>query len=108
LVPKLAARLGNSRIDLLNRFTEESFMIALELELPESTYTALQEAAAHAHKSEAEVALTAIQTYLSQLANIDPLLGLFADDILLIDQVEADIMQTRELASLRLPEANGY
>jgi hypothetical protein len=52
--------------------------------------------------------LTAIQTYLSQLANIDPLLGLFADDILLIDQVEADIMQTRELASLRLPEANGY
>ena len=82
-------------------------MIDLELKLPESTYAALQQAATQTHRSEAEVALTAIQTYLNQLADIDPLLGLFADDVLLIDQVEADAMQTRERATLRLHETNG-
>ena len=82
-------------------------MIALELELPESTYAALQQAATQAHKSEAEVALAAIQIYLNQLAHIDPLLGLFADDPALIDQIEADALQTRERATLRLSEANG-
>jgi hypothetical protein len=53
------------------------------------------------------VALTAIKAYLDQLANIDPLLGLFADDSQLIDQIEADAMLARERAVLRLTEANG-
>jgi hypothetical protein len=83
-------------------------MVAIEIKLPESTYAALQQAATQAQKSEAEVALTAIQAYLDQLAVIDPLLGLFADDALLIDQIEADAMQSREQARLRLHEANGY
>ena len=82
-------------------------MIDLELKLPESTYAALQQAAIQTHGSEAEAALTAIQTYLNQLADIDPLLGLFADDVLLIDQVEADAMQTRERVILRLHVTNG-
>ena len=82
-------------------------MIALELKLPESTYGALQQAAIQAQKSEAEVALAAIQAYLDQLANIDPLLGLFADDTQLIDEIEADAMQARERAILRLHESNG-
>ena len=77
-------------------------MIALKLKLPESTYTALQQAANKAQKSEAEIALTAIQAYLNQLADIDPLLGLFADDTQLIDQIEAEAMQSRELAIWRL------
>jgi hypothetical protein len=81
-------------------------MIALELKLPESTYTALQQAASQTHKSEAEVALAAIQAYLNQLTHIDPLLGLFANDFNLIDQVEADVMQSRERATLRLREAD--
>jgi hypothetical protein len=54
------------------------------------------------------VALAAIQTYLNQLADIDPLLGLFADDFQLIDQIEADAMQSRERDGLRLREANGH
>ncbi len=82
-------------------------MIALKLKLPESTYTALKQAANQAQKSEAELAVTAIETYLNQLANIDPLLGLFADDTTLIDQVEADALQTRERATLRLNKVNG-
>ena len=82
-------------------------MIALELNLPESTYAALRQAAAQSQKSEAELALNAIQAYLDQIAQADPLLGLFADDPALIDQVEADAMQTREQAVLRLGDKNG-
>jgi hypothetical protein len=82
-------------------------MVALKLKLPESTFAALQQAATQAKKCEAEVALTAIHAYQDQLAKIDPLLGLFADDSQLIDQIEADAMLAREKAVLRLTEANG-
>lgn|SRR5690554_3763149 len=89
-------------------FHMESSVIVLELKLPESTYAALQQAAIQAKKGEAEVALAAIQAYLTQSTDIEPLLGLFADDPHLIDQIEADAMQAREQAILRLTEANGY
>lgn len=82
-------------------------MIDLELKLPEDTYAALKQAASHARKSESEIAVAAIQAYLNQLADIDPLLGLFADDLQLIDQIEADAMQSRERATLRFLEVNG-
>lgn len=82
-------------------------IIDLQLQLPEDTYRALQKAAAQAHKTEAEIALDAIQAYLSQLSRIDPLLGLFAHDPELIDQVEADAMRSREGAVLRVTEVNG-
>lgn len=78
--------------------------IPLELELSHQTYLALKQAAARAHKSEAEIALDAIAAYLSNLTQIDSLLGLFADDPELIDQIEKDVMQTREKATLRVNE----
>jgi hypothetical protein len=79
-------------------------MIALKLRLPEHTYTALQQAAIQTSKTESEVALDAIQTYLHHLSEQDPLLGLFADEPTLIDQVEKDAMQAREQTKLRLTE----
>jgi len=81
-------------------------MIAIELKLPERTYAALRQAAAQSQKTESEVALDAIQSYLAQITAIDPLLGMFADDPVLIDQVEADAMQSREQAKWRLSEVD--
>ena len=81
--------------------------IPLELNLSEQTYLALQQAASQSQKSEVEIALDAIQAYLANLTQIDPLLGLFIDEPEMITQLEADIMKTRETATLRLSGSNG-
>jgi len=79
-----------------------SEIVALELKLPKSTYNALQQAAEQKRKSAGELALDAIQVYLEQPAKIDPLLGLFADDPDLMDEIVADAMRSRENSPLRL------
>lgn len=76
--------------------------IALELELPPAIYEALQQAAQRAHRTEAEIALEAIQTYLNQLLAIDPLLGLFAAEPELIESAKADAMHSRDISQLRV------
>ena len=80
---------------------------ALELVLPASTYLALKQAAEQKKKTEVELILEAIQKYLVQLAQIDPILGLFADEPELMDEVAADVMRGREGTPLRLAEVFG-
>ncbi len=79
-----------------------SELIAIELELPSATYAALQQAAQRTRKTETEIALAAIEAYLKQLAAIDPLLGLFADEPELIEAATEDAMQSRESTPLRI------
>ncbi len=74
---------------------------AIQLDLPENTYSALKRAAEKNHKTEAELALEAIEAYLKTLAGIDPLLGLFADKIELVDSIGEEIMRVRESVPLR-------
>lgn len=74
-----------------------------ELVLPEDTYQALAEAAKKEHKTAGELAVEAIESYLSRLKSIDPLLGLFADEEDLIDAVAEDAAQSRN-RPLRLIE----
>ena len=68
----------------------------LELVLPASTYLALKQAAEQKKKTEVELILEAIQKYLVQLTQIEPLLGLFANEPELMDEVAADAMRGRE------------
>ncbi len=74
---------------------------AIQLELPNQTYLALKQAAQKNHRSESELLIEAVQQYLEQLARIDPLLGLFADEADLIDRVTADALRDREVAQLQ-------
>ena len=76
----------------------------IELSLPPETYGALEQAAQRAHKTAKEIAVAAIESYLKQLATIDPLLGLFADEPDLIQQVIEDALNTRGTTPLRLAE----
>ncbi len=80
---------------------------ALELVLPASTYLALKQAAEQKKKTEVELILEAIQKYLAQLTQIEPLLGLFANEPELMDEVAADAMRGREGTPLRLAEVIG-
>ncbi len=74
--------------------------VEFELKLPARIYSALREAAAKTRKSEEEVALDAIQAYLAQIDDVDPLMGLFADEPDLIEQIVASAMNDRERAPL--------
>jgi hypothetical protein len=79
--------------------------IAVSLGLPKHLYQALQRTARQLHKSEADLVSAALESYLVKPAADDPLLGLFADDPGLIDQVAQQAMQDRERIPLRLKEA---
>ncbi len=76
--------------------------IEIELVLPERTYIALKQAAEEKHKSEAEVAVEAIQAYLEPAPAKDGLLGLFSDEPELIDRITEEAMQNRENTPLRI------
>ena len=79
----------------------------IELVLPKSTYITLQRAAEQRKKTETELAIEAIRLYLVQSARVDPLLGLFADELELVDNVTQEAMQSREKTPLRLSEVTG-
>jgi hypothetical protein len=70
----------------------------VELKLPSDTFLALQRAAVREHKSETELAVEAIHAYLEQLGINDPLIGLFADEPELMDEITENAMQVRELS----------
>ena len=74
----------------------------LEVTLPPKVYDALQEAAERTRKTANEIAIEAIDAYLKRLGDIDPLLGLFADEPDLIERALDDVMKTRETGHLRL------
>lgn len=81
---------------------------ALQIELPDEPYRALQQTATDLNKSEAEVATVAIEVYLRQSQSIDPLLGLFADEADLIDAITADAMLSREQTPHQRIQNAGY
>jgi len=76
--------------------------VEIEIVLPESTYQALRQAAEEKHKTESELAADAIRAYFEPEGLQVSLLGLFADEPNLIDQITEKAMQTRETAALRL------
>jgi hypothetical protein len=75
---------------------------AIELVLPPKTLLALKQAAERHHKTETELLVEAVESYLERGAGIDPLLGLFADDAELIDRVTGDALHSRENTPLRV------
>ena len=79
----------------------------LELVLPSSVFSSLKQAAEQRKRTEAELALEAIQSYLGQPTGAPALLGLFADEPELIDNITQDAMQSREKNPLRLAEVIG-
>ncbi len=78
--------------------------ISLRVSLPKRAYQALKRVAKKKQKSESDILLDALRAYLDQLAKIDPLLGMFADDTDLVDEALTYVMQTRESTPLRIHE----
>lgn len=78
--------------------------ISLRVSLPKRAYQALKRVAKKKQKSESDILLDALRAYLDQLAKIDPLLGMFADDTDLVDNALTYAMQTRESTPLRIHE----
>lgn len=78
--------------------------ISLRVSLPKRAYQALKRVAKKKQKSESDILLDALRAYLDQLAKIDPLLGMFADDTDLVDEALTYVMQTREATPLRIHE----
>jgi hypothetical protein len=74
----------------------------IEVAMPENTYRALVRAAEQNRKTEAEIALDAIRAYLKPSIQVDSLLGLFAEDAELIDDITERAMEIREVTPLRL------
>ncbi|HLA07241.1 MAG TPA: hypothetical protein VJ022_07350 [Anaerolineales bacterium] len=78
--------------------------ISVRVSLPKKAYQALKRVAKKKHKSESDILLDALRAYLDQLAKVDPLLGMFADETDLMDEVLTYAMQTRESTPLRVHE----
>lgn len=75
---------------------------AIKLVLPRRVIQALELAAQRRHKTESEIVVEAVQSYLERAATIDPLFGLFADEPELIDHVTDEAMRQREMMRLRM------
>lgn len=78
--------------------------ITLELTLPENIYLTLKSIAEQSDRAPADVVLSAIQSYLDQVGASDPIIGLFGNEPEVVDQVIADIMDSRQNTPLRLNE----
>ena len=78
--------------------------ISFQVSFPKKTYQALKQVAKKRQKSESDILLDALRAYLDQLAKVDPLFGMFADEADLMDEVVAYAMRTRETTPLRIHE----
>lgn len=78
--------------------------ISFRVSFSKRTYQALKRVAKKKHKSESDILLDALRAYLDQLAKVDPFLGMFADEMDLMDEVLTYAMQTRESTPLRIHE----
>jgi hypothetical protein len=69
--------------------------VTLKVSMPKGTYRAVQQAAEQKHKTESVVVVEAVQVYLEQ-SQAGPLLGLFADEPDLIDEIASEAMRGRQ------------
>jgi len=81
--------------------------VTLKLSIPKRTYQAIRQVAEQKHKSETELVVEAVEDYLDRATQGDPLLGLFADEPDLIDEIASEAMRGRENTPLRLSGASG-
>ncbi|MDI6770637.1 MAG: hypothetical protein QMD04_13320 [Anaerolineales bacterium] len=79
--------------------------VSIQLSLPQKTYLTLKRVARKRRKTEADIMLDALRAYLERLVNVDPLLGMFADDPEMVDQMVTQTMLDRSTIPLRLDEA---
>ena len=77
----------------------------LQVQLPKFTYRSLQRVAVRSRRTENEVVSDVLQEYFAKTAVSDSLIGLFADDSALIDEVTTSAMVERETAQLRVEDA---
>lgn len=77
----------------------------IQLALPQTIYESLQQFAQASHKTERDLIVEAVQAYLDQERATPSLVGLFADEHDMLEQVAEDALHTREEATLRLGEA---
>lgn len=78
----------------------------IAITLPDEMYAALKQAAEKKQKSESELVMEAVETYLTQPQPRVPMLGLFADEPELIDELMETIMHNRETIPWRVNEPN--
>jgi hypothetical protein len=76
--------------------------IELNVSLRKNTFRALRKAAKRQHKSETDLAVTAIEEFLDRADDSGMLEGLFADEPALIDQILNLAMEDRENLPQRL------
>jgi hypothetical protein len=76
--------------------------IEFNVSLPKNTFRALRKVARRQHKSETDLAEAAIEEFLEKANNSGKLVGLFANESALIDQILGQAMEDRENMPLRL------
>ena len=76
--------------------------IEFNVSLPKNTFRALCKAARRQHKSETDLAEAAIEEFLEKANDAGKLVGLFANEPTLIDQILNQAMDDRENMPLRL------
>jgi len=76
--------------------------IEFNISLPKNIFRALRKVAKRQHKSETDLAQAAIEEFLEKANNTGKLVGLFANESALIDQILGQVMEDRENMPLRL------
>jgi predicted transcriptional regulator len=76
--------------------------IELHVSLPKNTFRELRKMARRQHKSETDLAEAAIEEYIEKENISGKLIGLFASEPELIDQILDHVMNDREKVPLRL------
>ena len=79
-------------------------MTAITIQLSDTLYKKLQQAAQYRQATEAEMAKSVIQDFLEQNNAASSIIGLFSDQPELMDQVVADAMRARKTDRLRIEE----
>lgn len=77
-------------------------MTAITIQLSDTLYQKLQQAAQSRQVTESEVAKSVIQDFLEQNNAASSIIGLFSDQSELVDQVVADAMRSRQTDALRV------
>jgi hypothetical protein len=76
--------------------------IEFNVSLPKNTLRALRKVAKRQHKSETDLAVAAIEEFFENANNTGKIVGLFANEPALIDQILSQTMDGRENMPLRV------